>query len=164
MCSSSSLAAALSDRCSWLFQWASILFVVATEVRQEPVESESWQQELDAGILAQQRNHSWLRPDRRQRLCTLSATQKNLSHLPRQREQECLCHAPTLANSPGTVVKMHKKLDNQALNQAFFESNLACVCQGPKHALLALYALPFSCQHSSPKVVPRSVVRVPDCE
>ena len=40
------------DRCSWLFQWARILFVVAPEVGQEAllVESESWQQELDAGI------------------------------------------------------------------------------------------------------------------
>ena len=36
------------DRCSWLFQWARILFVVAMEVRQESllVESEKWQQKL----------------------------------------------------------------------------------------------------------------------
>ena len=33
-----------------------------------------------------------------------------------------------------------QELDNQALNQVFFESKLACVFQGPKHALQALYA------------------------
>ena len=33
-----------------------------------------------------------------------------------------------------------QELDNQALNQAFFVSKLACVFQGPKHALQALYA------------------------
>ena len=32
-----------------------------------------------------------------------------------------------------------QELDNQALNQAFFESKLACVFEGPKHALQALY-------------------------
>ena len=93
---------------------------------------------------------------------------KNLSHLPRQRKQECLCHAPTLADSPETIVKM-QELDNQALNQAFFASKLACVFQGPKHALQALYAkkkesLPFGCQHSSSNVVPHPVIQVPHCE
>ena len=40
------------DRCSWLFQWARILFVVATEVRQETllIQRETWQLKLDAGI------------------------------------------------------------------------------------------------------------------
>ena len=62
-----------------------------------------------------------------------------------------------------------QELDNQALNQAFFVSKLACVFQGPKHALQALHAqkkesLPFGCQHSSSNVVPHPVIQVPNCE
>ena len=38
--------------CSSLFQWARIIFVVATEARQESllIRCETWQQKLDAGI------------------------------------------------------------------------------------------------------------------
>ena len=62
-----------------------------------------------------------------------------------------------------------QELDNQALNQAFFVSRLACVFQGPKHALQALYAeskesVPFGCQRSSSNVVPHPVMQVPNCE
>ena len=37
------LGSGFVDRCSWLFQWARILFVVA-------IQRETWQQKLDAGI------------------------------------------------------------------------------------------------------------------
>ena len=58
-----------------------------------------------------------------------------------------------------------QELDNQALNQAFFVSKLACVFQRPKHALQALKeSLPLGCQHSSSNVVPHPVIQVPNCE
>ena len=66
------------DRCSWLFQWPRILFVVATEVRQESllIQRETWQQKLYAGVLAEPRHHSRLRPDRRQRRALFQRLEK----------------------------------------------------------------------------------------
>ena len=88
----------------------SSLLVEATEVRQESllIQRETWQQKLDTGFKLNLDIIRGCAPIADKDVHSFNDSKKILSHLPRQREQECLCHAPAHADSPGTIVKMLK--------------------------------------------------------
>ena len=143
------------DHCSWLFSGARILFVVATEVRQESllIQRETWQQKLN---------------DRRQRRAPFQRLERSVTLAsPKGSGMPLSC-----ANSC-RLSKNHcedaQELDIQAPNQAFFVSKLASMFPRAEACIASVVrkkkeSFIFGCQHSSSHVVPHPVIQVPNCE